>query len=78
MTLYGHWIGIGKAKGLMGNFISWCGIIHNNNEIKSAALSETSGKRTIVLNGNKVVERIHVDKSSKSPTKRKLTTIFGS
>ena len=62
----------------MGNFIWWCGIIHNNNEIKGAALSETSGKRTIVLNGNKVVERIHVDKSSKYPTKRKLTTIFGS
>ena len=47
-------------------------------KLKKTAPSETLGKRTIALHGNKLDERIPVDKSSKYAIRGKLTTILGS
>ena len=48
------------------------------NKIERKAPSETLGKWTITLHGNKLDERTPVDKSSKYTIKAKLTTILGS
>ena len=63
----------------MSNFIWWSKIIHAfYNKIERAAPSEILGKRTIVLHGNRLAKRLHVDKSSKYAIKGKLTKILGS
>ena len=67
------------CSSLTSNFIWWSKKIHAFlNKIERTVPSETLGKRTIVLHGNKLVERIHVDKSSKYAIKGKLTTSLGS
>ena len=48
------------------------------NKIERTAPFETLGKRAIVLHGNKLDKKIHVDKSSTYGIKGKLTTILGS
>ena len=74
MMLYGHWIGVEEAKSLMGHFIWWSKIMHVFfNKIERTAPSETLGKRTIGLHGNKLDERIHADKTSKCAIRGKLT-----
>ena len=61
------------------NVISWSKIILSLfNKIERTAPFETSGKRAIVFHGNKLDERIHLDKFSKYAIKGKLTTILGS
>ena len=79
MWLYGRWSDVEEAKGLMSNFIWWSKIIHAfYNKIERAAPSEILGKRTIVLHGNRLAKRFHVDKSSKYAIKGKLTKILDS
>ena len=59
MMLYGRSVGVEEAKGLMGHFIWWSKIIHVfSNKIERTAPSETLGKRTIGLHGNKLDGRI--------------------
>ena len=74
--LYGHWTHVEEANGMMGNFNWWSKIIFFFNKIERKAPYETLGKRTIVLHGNKLDERIHIVKSLKYTIKGKLTTIF--
>ena len=47
------------------------------NKIGRKAPSETLGKNTLVLHGDKLDEKIHLDKSSKYTAKGKLTKILG-
>ena len=55
-----------EGKGLLGNFIWWSKLINVfSTKLKEQPHVRNLRKRTIMLHGNKLAERIHVDKFSK-------------